>query len=106
MSSNREIIPLWQSPGASGEVFDYATAASMAGISSRVLLKYWKMGLIRPIGDTERYGVYFDQEAIYLTRQAELMRQELAVDMRAAVVIVKLRQEVEMLREELRFWRR
>lgn len=106
MSSNRDIIPKWQSPADVDEVFDHATAASMAGVPSRVMLKYWKIGLIKPIGDTERYGIYFDQEAVYMTRQAELMRQELAVDMRAATVIVKLRQKVESLKEELRFWRR
>lgn len=97
---------MWQSPGAAGDIYDFATAATIAGIPSRVMLKYWKIGLIRPIGDTQRYGVYFDQEAIYLTRQAEEMRQEFNVDMRAACVMVKLRQEVEALREELRFWRR
>ncbi len=106
MASNNDIIPKWQAPGAEDEVFDHSTAASMAGISSRIVLKYWKIGLIKPIGDTERYGIYFDQEAIYLLRQAELMRQELSVDMRAAAVIVRLRQENETLREELRFWRR
>lgn len=106
MSSDPNIIPKWQAPGAADEVFDYATAASMAGVRSRLMLKYWKIGLIKPIGDTERFGIYFDQEAIYLTRQAELMRQELVVDMRTAAIIVRLRQEVETLQEELRFWRR
>lgn len=102
----QDIILKWQAPGAEGEVFDCATAAAMAGVANRVLLKYWRLGLIEPIGDVERFGIYFDQEAIYLTRQAELMRQELAVDMKAATVIVRLKQEVETLREELRFWRR
>ncbi len=106
MSSDPNIVPKWQVPGAADEIFDHAAAASMAGIPSRVMLKYWKIGLIRPIGDTERYGIYFDQEAIYLTRQAELMRQELSIDMKAATIIVKLGKEVESLREELRFWRR
>ncbi len=106
MSSDNNIVPKWQAPGVANEVFDHSTAASMAGISTRVLLKYWKIGLIRPIGDVERYGIYFDQEAIYMTRQAELMRQELSIDMRAASVIVKLRLEVEILQEELRFWRK
>lgn len=104
--SDNSIIPKWQAPGAADEIYDHATAAAMAGINARLFLKYWKMGLIRPIGDIEHYGIYFDQEAIYLTRQAELMRQEFSIDMRAAIVIVKLKQEVENLREELRFWRR
>lgn len=103
---DRSIILRWQAPGAGDEVFDCATAASMSGVANRVMLKYWKLGLIQPIGDVKRYGIFFDQEAIYLTRQAELMRQKLSVDMRAACVIVRLKREVETLREELRFWRR
>lgn len=106
MTSDNEITPKWQDPSAADEVFDHVTTASMAGVPTRLVLKYWKIGLVKPIGDTARYGIYFDQEAIYLIRQAELMRQELSVDMRAATVIVKLRQKVEILHEELRFWRR
>lgn len=104
--SDNEIVPKWQTPNIAEEIFDCATSASMAETTSRVLLKYWKIGLIRPIGDTERYGIYFDLEAVFLTRQAERLRQEFSIDMKTASIIVKLRQENEMLREELKFWRK
>lgn len=106
MDDGGQLIPKWKAPGASDEIYDPVTAARLAGVSSRNFLKYFRMGLYRPLGDVQRYGYRFDWEAIYLARQAERVRNQLGVDMRAAVVVVKLRQEVENLREELRFWRR
>lgn len=105
MRENRQLIPKWQAPGAANEIYPPATAASLASVTVRVFLKYWKIGLYQPLGDIQRNGFYFDVEAIYLARQAELMRQELGVDMKVAALIVKLRQEVASLRQELDFWR-
>ena len=106
MEPDGQLIPKWRAPGAADEIYDHATAARLAGLPTRVFLKYCRMGLYRPLGDVQRFGYTFDLEAVYLARQAESVRLQLCVDMRAAVVIVKLRQEVENLREELRFWRR
>lgn len=106
MDPDGQLVPKWRTPGAESEVYDHATAARMAGVAPRVFLKYFRMGLYQPLGDVERYGYTFDLEAVYRARQAERVREEFEVDMRAAVLIVKLRFEVETLREELRFWRR
>lgn len=106
MDPDGQLIPKWRAPGAEGEIYDHATAARMAGITPRVFLKYFRMGLYQPLGDVQRYGYTFDLEAVYRARQAERVRIELGIDMRTATLIVKLRVEVENLREELRFWRR
>ncbi|MDQ8202618.1 hypothetical protein [Pelagicoccus sp. SDUM812003] len=106
MDGDGQLIPKWRAPGATDEVYDHVSAARLAGVSTRVFLKYCRMGLYRPLGDVQRFGYTFDWEAIYLARQAERVRYQLSVDMRAAILVVKLRQEVESLREELRFWRR
>lgn len=106
MDSDGQLIPKWRAPGAESEVYDCATAARLAGVSSRAFLKYCRMGLYQPLGDVQRYGYTFDLEAVCRARQAERVRYELSVDLQAAILIVKLRLEVESLREELRFWRR
>ena len=106
MADERRIVPIWQTPGAAGEVYDQTTAAALAGVTVRVFMKYSRMGLYQPLGDAARRGYYFDLEAVYLVRQAEQMRLQLGVEMRVASLIVKLRQEVETLRQELEFWRR
>lgn len=106
MDPDGQLIPKWRAPGAEGEVYDPTTAARMAGVTPRIFLKYFRMGLYESLGDVERYGYTFDLEAVYRARQAERVKTEFDVDMRAAVLIVKLRFEVESLREELRFWRR
>ncbi|MDQ8181991.1 hypothetical protein [Pelagicoccus sp. SDUM812005] len=103
---NDKLIPRWRAPGATDEIYDVSRAANLAGVTTRTFLKYCRMGLYRPLGDTQRLGYQFDWDAVYLARQAEQVRGELGVDMRAAMIVVKLKQEVEVLREELRFWRR
>lgn len=100
------LIPRWRAPGASDEIYDVSKAASLAGVTTRAFLKYYRLGLYHALGDPQRQGYLFDWEAVYLARQAERVRGALAVDMQAAVVVVKLKQENDLLREELRFWRR
>lgn len=104
--SNDKLIPRWRAPGATDEIYDVAKAATLAGVTSRTFLKYYRLGLYQSLGDTQRQGYLFDWDAVYLVRQAERVRGELAVDMRAAALVVKLNRENEMLRDELRFWRR
>ena len=106
MRPKNQLILKWQVPGAADELYDCITAAELAGVTTREFLKYCRFGLYQPLGDAERFGYCFDLEAIYLARQAEQARQQLQVNMRAAAVIVRLRQEVEELRQELGFWRR
>ncbi len=102
---NDQLIPRWRAPGATDEIYDVSKAAKLAGVTSRTFLKYYRMGLYQSLGDTQRQGYQFDWDAVYLARQAERVRDELCVDMRTAILVVKLKQENEILREELRFWR-
>ncbi|MDQ8187107.1 hypothetical protein [Pelagicoccus sp. SDUM812002] len=103
---NDQLIPRWQAPGATDEIYDVAKAAMLAGISSRTFLKYFRLGLYQSLGDASRQGYQFDWEAVYLARQAERVRARFCVEMRVATLVVKLKKENEVLREELRFWRR
>ncbi len=104
--SNEQLIPRWRAPGATDEIYDVSKAAKLAGVTTRTFLKYYRMGLYQSLGDTQRQGYQFDWDAVYLARQAERVRSELGIDMKAAILMVKLKQENEILREELKFWRR
>ncbi len=102
---NDQLIPRWRAPGATDEIYDVSKAAMLAGTTSRTFLKYYRMGLYQSLGDTQRQGYLFDWDAVYRARQAERVRDQFGVDMRVATLVVKLKQENEALREELRFWR-
>ncbi|MBC2604758.1 hypothetical protein [Pelagicoccus albus] len=108
MDSEREdsLIPRWRAPGATDEIYDVTRAAKLAGVTTRIFLKYHRMGLYQPLGDTQKQGYQFDWDAVYLARQAERVRSEMSVEMEVAIVIVKLKTQVAMLQEEIRFWRR
>lgn len=103
---NDQLIPRWRAPGATDEIYDVSKAATLAGVTSRTFLKYYRLGLYQSLGDTQRQGYLFDWDAVYLARQAERVREELSVDMRTATLVVKLKHENEVLKDELRFWRR
>lgn len=105
MASDTRIIQISRTAHFHGEIFEHATAACIAGVSVRTLLKYWKMGFIEPIGSVERYGIFFDSDAIFRVRRCEHARKSLHLNLKAAVAMVDLQLENESLREELRFWR-
>ncbi len=85
--------------------YDHASTARLAGISVRRLLKYWRYGLIAPARPADRYGIFFDDEAVFLLRRAEAIRRELDANIRTVVVLDRLHRDVESLRRELRFYR-
>ncbi len=105
MQSETRIVQISRTAQYTGEIFEHVTAACIAEVSVRTLLKYWKMDLVQPIGSIERFGIYFDSDGIFKVRRAEQLRKSLRVNLKAAVAMVKLQMEVESLREELRFWR-
>lgn len=103
---NEQLVPRWRAPGATDEIYDVSRAASLAGVTNRVFLKYYRLGLYLPLGDVARQGYQFDWDAVHLARQAERVRIDYGMDMRGAILVIKLKQEVDVLREELTFWRR
>ena len=106
MDSDHQLFPRWKSPRASSEIFPYAEAAGLAGVTPRSVLKYWRLGLIQPLGNLQRFGIYFDLESVQLIRRTEEVRHTLNIAPEPAVVIVKQQMEILRLREELQFWRR
>lgn len=74
----------------------------MTGSSRRKILFYCRKGIIRPV-DEER--MHFDEESVMRLRHIETLRQRHRMNWAAIHTITRLLDEVETLREELR-WRR
>ena len=106
MTKSNSIIRIAASTSTSGQFFDHSTTARLARVTTRSLLKYWRHGLISPLNSGERYGIFFDEQAIYRIRKAESIRTEMRTNIATATTILKLLEEVEDLKTELKFNRR
>ena len=80
-------------------------AARLAGVSRRVILIYWRAGLVRPVVQPP-YGVLeFTEEAIYTVRRIEHLRTVHNLELVWLKTMFDLLAEVDRLRAELRFLR-
>lgn len=86
-------------------LFNHEEAARLARVPIRSLLKYWNAGLIHPCNDYQRFGIYFDEGAIYRIRKAESIRANLQTNIASASTIFSLYEEIDRLKQELRFQR-
>ena len=76
----------------------------LTGSSRRKIVFYCRQGVIQPVGsDSDEW--HFDEEAVTRLRHIELLRQEHRMNWAAIRTIISLLDEVESLREELRFRR-
>ena len=76
----------------------------MTGSSRRKIVFYCRQGVIRPVMDNEEEW-YFDEETVMRLRHIETLRQQHRMNWAAIRTIISLLEEVETLREELRFRR-
>jgi MerR family transcriptional regulator/heat shock protein HspR len=81
-------------------------AAYLTQVSRRSIVLYYKHGLIAPVSDPERSGWYFDEEAIRMIRQIEILREGYGVNLAGLKLLLGLRSEVERLQAQVRFLRR
>ena len=86
-------------------ILNHQDLATRARIPVRSLLKCWKAGLIEPCNDCQRYGIYFEEEAIYRIRKAESIRVVLQTNIASASIVLSLSEEIHNLKRELRFYR-
>ena len=76
----------------------------LTGASRRKIVFYCRKGVICPIGRT-REEWHFDEETVIRLRHIEHLRQQHRMNWAAIRTIIALLDEVEALREELRFRR-
>lgn len=103
MKESRTIVRLSTSTEPAPQSLDHQKTAQLARVPTRTLLRYWRHGLIKPLNRGERYGIFFDEQAIYRIRKAENIRVSMRTNIASATTILKLLDEVETLKTELRF---
>ena len=89
-----------------GELYNHQVTARLANISVRDLLRYWRYRIVAPASNTGRYGIFFDDEAVYRLRQADYLRREHGVNMIGIQMILSLNKRVEELDAEMRSLKR
>lgn len=76
----------------------------MTGSSRRKIMFYCRQGIISPVGK-EKERTFFDEDAVLRLREIERLRQQQRMNWSAIHTIIRLRDELEKLREEMRFRR-
>ena len=75
----------------------------MTGSSRRKIIFYCRKGIVCPVAEETEW--FFDEDAVMRLRHIEMLRQQHRMNWAAIHTIVNLLEEVESLREELRFRR-
>lgn len=78
--------------------------ANLAQIPRRLIVLYYKHGLVAPASESPDGGWYFDDQAIHVVRRIQHLRTECGVNLEGIKLIMSLTKEVERLREEVRFF--
>jgi DNA-binding transcriptional MerR regulator len=83
-------------------VYTIETAAHLVHLPRRMILIYCKHGLISPVADPEGGGYYFNDEAIRDLRRIEYLRTVCGINLVGIKMILRLMNEAERLRNEVR----
>jgi hypothetical protein len=81
------------------------SAVNLAGVSRRSFLVYCRASLVRPVFQPPFGVMEFTEEAIYNVRRMEHLRTVHRNDLAWLNTVLKLLDEVERMRSELRFFR-
>jgi DNA-binding transcriptional MerR regulator len=92
-------------PGAY-TVYTLEVAAELTQVPRRLIVLYYKHGLVSPVTDPTGNGWYFDDEAIRIVRRIEYLRSACGLNLAGVKLVIALMDEVERLRTELRFHHR
>lgn len=85
-----------------GTLYSLETVAHLTGASRRGILVYCRSGLVRPSVEPDTGPMAFDDEAIYLIRRAEYLRNIHGINLTGVRIIIDLMREVHRLRDEMR----
>jgi len=87
-------------------VYTIDVAARLAQVPRRLIVLYYKHGLVESVSDPTGNGWYFDDEAIRIVRRIEYFRSVCGMNLAGIKLVMALTDEVERLRAELRFHHR
>lgn len=85
--------------------FTLEAVARLTQVSRHRVAVYCRHGLITPLADPAEQGWSFDAAAVRTIRRLEQFRQLCGVNIIGARLMLRMSQEIEELRRELRFLR-
>jgi DNA-binding transcriptional MerR regulator len=87
-------------------VYTIDVVAQLAQVPRRLIVLYYKHGLVSSVTDPVGVGWYFDDEAIRIVRRIEYFRTTCGMNLAGIKLVMALLEEVDRLRTELRFHHR
>lgn len=87
-------------------LYSLEVAARLAAVRPRSILKYCRIGLVRPVFQAPYGAMAFTEDAIFTIRRIETMRVIHGLDVALMKTMLDLLDEVERLRAEVRFFQR
>jgi DNA-binding transcriptional MerR regulator len=87
-------------------IYTIEAIADLAQVPRRLIVLYYKHGLVVPAGKSPESGWYFDDRAIHVLRRIEYLRRACGMNLTGIKLMMNLMKEVERLREEVRFFQR
>jgi MerR family transcriptional regulator, heat shock protein HspR len=92
-------------PDASS-VYPIEMAATLARVTRRHIVVYFKYGLVAPVIDPACGGWWFSDRAIRVLRRIEYLRSDCGINLAGIKFIMDLTKEVELLRQKIRVYNR
>src|SRR5690349_8004134 len=90
----------------SATLYTIEAAERLGHVPRRMIVIYYKRGLVSPVIDPAYGGYYFDDEAIRTLRRIDYLRTNFGLNLSGIRMILHLMNEVERLRTEAHFFRR
>src|ERR1700751_325577 len=101
--SMRAVQPVEHSTGA---IYTIEAIADLVQVPRRLIVLYYKHGLVVPAEKSSDRGWFFDDRGIHVSRRIEYLRRACGMNMTGIKPMMNLMKEVERLREEVRFFQR
>lgn len=86
-------------------VYTIEAAAHLAHVDRHRIAVYYKQGLLSPVVAPECGGYYFNDEGIRALRRIEHLHTDCGINLAGTRMILELQNEIERLRDEVRFLR-
>jgi hypothetical protein len=96
-SQNVHVSALQLFESDANPVYALAEVERLTRVSQRKILRYCKQGLVAPVQDPERDGVYFDGAGVQALRRIEHWRADFGINLGGIKWIFDLTNEVERL---------
>jgi DNA-binding transcriptional MerR regulator len=90
----------------SSAVYTIETVEKITHISREQIVLYYRYGLVSPVKTAEEADLFFDDEAIHKLRRIAFLLSEYGINHEGLRMVSSLLNEVEKLREEVRFLRK